>query len=835
MTTTTGDERGTFAWGEGIDELSSAASTAAPLDDDELIAGRYRLMGDIDGGGMGDIVRVWDERLGRSSAMKIIRDDKAAHQRAVERFVREARTTGQLQHPGIVPVHDMGQLPDGRWWFTMQEVIGRTLEEAMAQLHAAATTAAWPTHGPAPTFRRMVDALLRVCQTMSYAHAEGYIHRDLKPENVMIGRFGEVILLDWGLGKLVTAMVEDFGVSGIEAEYGSATSTRAGGVLGSPPYMSPEQARGDIASVGPPADVYALGATLYHLLSGRPPYRGRTGRDIVDRVKAGPPPPVARAAKGRVPQPDGELAAICAKAMAREPGDRYAHAGELARAIEDWLDGTRRIEEAAALVTDATKLRREATALQQRAAIIRRQADRQRESLPNRPSELEQAAVWDLEDEASGLSRRAGQALAEVEARLSTAITLAPRHHGAHDMLADLYRNRLIAAEAMGDEADGQRWETLLRAHDNGRHLRWLGAGGRLTLYTDPPGADVILYREVDRQRRLVPVRVHSLGRTPLDGVEIPRGGVQLVVELEGHHPARLPLRVRRDEHVDFVPPREDRPAVLRLLPEGSLGRDEVYVPAGWCVVGGDELAMDALPATRVWIDGFVMTRFHISVGEYLAYLNDLAARGRWKDVAAAGPRSTSSSGQVPLWKRTDDGRVVFDADGQLNVRLDLLDLPIAQVSWLQATAYAAWRAERDGLPWRLPHDLEWEKAARGPQGRLWPWGSRYVPGRACTGDSHEGVPLPCRVDDFPGDVSVYGMRHAAGCMRSFCSNTYRRVPVKDGDRVDIVDAAPETPYRMARGGNFMSQTLNARLAARFAGEEDRMYATVGIRLARSV
>ncbi|RME25339.1 MAG: protein kinase [Deltaproteobacteria bacterium] len=794
------------------------------------------MMGDIDGGGMGDIVRVWDERLNRSSAMKIIRADKVAHQRAVDRFIREARTTGLLQHPGIVPVHDMGQLPDGRWWFTMQEVIGRTFEEAMAHLHAAATSTSWPTHGDGSTFRRLVDALFRVCQTLAYAHAEGYIHRDVKPENIMIGRFGEVVLLDWGLGKLVASMVEDFDVDDTEPSVARVTATRAGGVLGSPPYMAPEQARGDVASVGPPADVYALGATLYHLLTGRPPYRGRTGRDVVERVKAGPPPPVVRAAKGRLPAPDPELAAICSRAMAREPGDRYAHAGELARALEEWLDGTRRIEEAALLVDDARKLWREAGALQQRAVIIEQQARRRRMELPRRPKEADQVAVWELEDEALGLRGRADQALAEVEARLSTALTLAPRHHGAHELLADLYKDRLIAADESGDETGARRWETLLRAHDRGRHLRWLQAGGLLTLYTDPPGAEVVLYREVERQRRFVPVRARVLGRTPLEAVEVPRGQVQIVVQHEGYHPAVLPLHIRRGERVDFVPPGEDAPAVLRLLSEGSLGPGEVYVPGGWCPVGGDEQAMDGIPAAQVWIDGFVITRFHVTVGEYLAYLNELAAEGRWDLVEAAGPRMPASMGTLPLWRRTDAGRVAFDVAEGLNSRLDTPDVPMTHLSWRQAMAYAAWRARRDGVPWRLPHDLEWEKAARGPQGRLWPWGRDYVAGRACIGEDYEGTPVPCRIDEYPGDVSVYGVRHTAGCVRTFCANTYRRVPVVDGDRVDITDGAPpESPYRMARGGSMFSRQLNARLAGRFAVSEETVYANVGIRLARSV
>jgi len=279
---------------------------------------RYRSPAEIGRGGMGAVLRVWDRDLRRALAMKVLLDPEAATESArasrsalVRRFLEEAQITGQLDHPGVVPVHEMGLDQGGRLYFTMRLVRGRDLG-AILRL-ARAGEEGWNR-------TRAVSCLLRVCETMAFAHERGVIHRDLKPQNVMIGRFGETYVMDWGLAKVVRAADanDDAGRhagAGAEDAHGDAAAdelaraadealvTRDGTVLGTPAYMPPEQARGELAAMGPRSDVYSVGAILYHLLTGHAPYLEPRGADsdpsptaLLLRLRAGPPAPLTEAA-----------------------------------------------------------------------------------------------------------------------------------------------------------------------------------------------------------------------------------------------------------------------------------------------------------------------------------------------------------------------------------------------------------------------------------------------------------------------------------------------------------------------------------------------------------
>ena len=305
-------------------------------------------------GAMGEIWRVHDEDLHRDLAMKVMkrpgersggspRSPSASQQ--VARFVEEAQVTGQLDHPGIVPVHEIGLDAQGRLYFTMKLVRGRTLREVFDLAWKGAE--GWST-------TRALGVLLKVCEAMAYAHEHRVIHRDLKPSNIMVGRFGEVFVMDWGLARLLDRPdVKDIRVRGAEAGsvtelvserrevYGTPDSplvTMDGDVLGTPVYMSPEQARGDLDQVGVGTDVYALGAILYHLLARRMPYVDpgvRVDNYAVWRwVQQGPPEALERVAP-RVP-PD--LVAVCERAMQREVHRRYESALQLAADLRAYLE-----------------------------------------------------------------------------------------------------------------------------------------------------------------------------------------------------------------------------------------------------------------------------------------------------------------------------------------------------------------------------------------------------------------------------------------------------------------------------------------------------------------
>ncbi|HEX5051598.1 MAG TPA: serine/threonine-protein kinase [Planctomycetota bacterium] len=303
-------------------------------------ARRYRIEGEVGRGGMGAVLRVHDVQLGRPLAMKVILGQAAAERtgetpevpaRSLQRFLNEARITSQLQHPSIVPVHDMGRDAEGRAYFTMKLVQGRTLADVFDLV--AAKDPQWP-----PT--RVLTLIQRVCEALAYAHEQGVVHRDLKPANIMVGDFGEVYVMDWGLARRTgerstEAPVDD--AANDEALSAQLTFTREGAIVGTPAYMPPEQASGRLAEIGPHSDVYSVGAMLYELLAGHAPFFGPgqewTAKALLARIQHGP---AAKVEHGDAPP---ELVAICERAMAWDRRQRYAGVGELAADLGAFLEG----------------------------------------------------------------------------------------------------------------------------------------------------------------------------------------------------------------------------------------------------------------------------------------------------------------------------------------------------------------------------------------------------------------------------------------------------------------------------------------------------------------
>ena len=289
---------------------------------------RYRILRPHARGGLGEVYVAEDVELRREVALKEIRGRHAGSEVNRLRFIAEAEITGRLEHPGIVPVYGLGSYEDGRPFYAMRFIQGDDLQAVAQRFHDSGG------RFDSLEFRHLLGRFVDVCDAVAYAHSRGVLHRDLKPRNVMLGKYGETLVVDWGLAKIVGQHGDDHGEAIIAPVSGSGlVETLAGSAVGTPAYMSPEQADGKIEELGPATDIYSLGATLFAVLTGRPPVAGESAIEVLEKVRRGD---VAFASKVR-PGVPAALAAVCAKAMALRPVDRYPHPQALSADVEHWL------------------------------------------------------------------------------------------------------------------------------------------------------------------------------------------------------------------------------------------------------------------------------------------------------------------------------------------------------------------------------------------------------------------------------------------------------------------------------------------------------------------
>lgn len=814
--------------------------------------GAYDDLGVLGSGGMGSVRLVRDRKLNRRLAMKIIHPKLLAHKSAPARFMEEAQVCAQLQHPNIVPVHDFGTLPDGRLYFTMKEIKGRSLGSIIDSVHEAVKDGRFYPTEDGWTFRGLINAFHQVCQAISYAHSKGVLHRDLKPDNIMLGEFGEVLVVDWGIAKVVGRAhsltdTEDFDF--VSSSRTGAQATRMGQVAGTPAYMAPEQARGEIDKLNAQTDVYALGAILYEILTGESPYYGSSQEDVLNQVKYGPPPslstqiatqthhakPFFNATQPlsglQIPE---ELAEACEVAMSRLQCDRYESAEKLGDVLLSWLDGAKKREKALAIVKETEQLSVRCTSLQAESKALLAAVATDLKDIPKWAGEEVKGPHWAKEREGMTKHREGLRLEIDIEHRLQSALSHKSDLEEGHEALAQRYLNAHHAAEIKRDDEAVDQNELRLRYHAlalpesnplRHRVLHYLKGTGAVSLITDTDNVDIYLEEYVEKHRRLIPKRIAHLGHQGLQEYPIEMGSYRLLLKKEGHHDVIYPIYIGRGEHWDGRA--EDGVQHAVHLPKiGALTAEECFVPAGWFWCGGDPDTLGSYRRRRMWVPDFVISRFQVTNREYLVFLNGLLDQGREEEALNWVPRERSGrAGELGamIYGRDEKGQfiLVSDADGDMWG----LDWPVCMVSWPGANAYCQWLSDREGQSYRLPTDLEWEKAARGVDERWFVWGDGFDPSYCHMIDSHQGRRLPVDVDSYPIDTSVYGVRGLAGNMCDWTSSYWR------GDWGE----PNNTSRRVYRGGSWNRNESGARVAYRSGNNPTATRGNLGFRLVRAL
>jgi serine/threonine-protein kinase len=780
----------TLMWG-GMASAPSPGVARATKPPEAPQPDRYRRIENLAEGGMGIVSECLDGRLGRLVAVKSLQPHLLGKETALAMLEREARVTGALEHPSIIPVYDAGRGSDGTPFYVMRLLKEPTLANVLERLRLGDGGAvAEYSQG------RLLRCFIQVCQAVEYAHSRGVVHCDLKPANILLGSFGEVMVVDWGLAFVV-----------------EEKTMYRGGTLG---YMAPEQL-GLAKTVDGRTDVYALGVILYEILCLEPAFprelfADARGSSLVAKLKQMPVAPRERTPARNIA---AELDEICMRAMAIDLDARLPRAGDMADAIESFLEGKREHERRKAradelvacgdgladgyfeLLESRPESVAELEALRERAAPWE-PADRKRE-------------LWDGEDRLAVTDTFAIRTAQAAISNYEQALDEVPGHPAARRALARVYLAELKRAEERADEFNRVHFEELVKQYDDGALTR-ARAGGWLSVVCDAPGVSpspsLSLSRIEERNRRLVPISTTALGAAPVQRLPVGQGAYVLSVEIPGRPPARYPLTISARAHVEIS---FDAAAVHEQQP------GEILVPGGVAPLGTELSSSGERRPRAVEVAPFFIDEHPVTFREYLGFVARLYQR---KPELAA--RLLPRHGQgAPFWE-WDGGRFVPSRIRQWGADLEeLLSIPVFGVDVHCAETFARWRARLTGRPYRLPRESEWEKAGRGTDRRAYPWGNHFDASFCRMRESRPGLPRPEPSGTFADDVSPYGVRDLAGGLADWV------LPDRREEQGSEMRQVP------SRGGAWCDWAADCGLTARRTYWAIERSARVGFRLAR--
>jgi eukaryotic-like serine/threonine-protein kinase len=786
-----------------------------------LAGPRYYVRELLGRGGAGEVVGALDREIRRTVALKTLARGTSHDPVQVTRFVEEARLTGQLEHPNIVPIYDLGTAPDGQPYYTMRVVKKTSLRDV---LETPELRAQWPV-------MRLCNVFLQVSRALAYAHSRGVLHRDVKPENILLGDFGEVYVADWGLATLVGDQ------TGITLhEQGSMPPPAVTGSGGTPGYMAPEILRCEWAEVDARTDLFSLGVVLYELLTGRRPFEADSLAALIIVTCESP----ARLPRELAPSCPLLMEDLCMQLLQKEKDARPSSAEEVVRRVEEFLDGAkekeRRQEEARLLVQKASTPGNRFKQLESERQRLKAQARQVLKAVKGWEPIEKKRQGWALEDLADKEERESALVLAEAIELYTKALGYDADSLEARQGLADLFWQSARSAEEERRPATQLYYEALVSEYDTGPYAAILGARARLSLRSNPSGARVVVQRYLERDRILVRGETIHLERTPVTLAELDPGSYLVTLKMPGYRDTRYPVLLTRGSHHE---------GDVNLYTNEEIGEGFLLVPGGTTTFGGDPEAYDPLPRQEQRVDDFAIATFPVTLREYCAFL-DALEREHPALVAKRAPHDIRGSegglvvlkGPNGLWepgKHMVEGpaRKMFPPEAG-----HLWNVPVHLIDWYDAVGYCAWVSERLGAHVRLPTELEWEKAARGADGRFYPWGDRFDPTFCLMRESRPHMQQPEPVGTFVLDESPYGVRDMAGGMREWMLDLFPETSQELTMREPEPEAGAtrgESVTRRVRSGVWNADHKWARAASRSTMPALLRGTGLGYRVAKSL